>query len=333
MIEKCPRQTELERHFLTDGTPEELPDGEKAHFDGCRVCQGIWESFRKFESGMQSRVQESLRKIHPPSLEPPQRERFPGQDPLPDWFSFGRLVGALSFVMIGFMVFTFLARSKPTPSGRTPGTSLYVSRATVLEGFFLLGKDMKLSPGTTFDLTGENLSSLGKAGLHLPNDIDISASDAGFHFSDAGIVIGSGKIEVSVNRKGTAFSVRTPSVTLGVLGTRFLVDVRETGETRVEVFSGRVEARSVSKGTSKILGAGEILSVPPTGDLTPVSSALVPPDASGPFGVSASSGAAVTTPIPTVSPSPVFPVPPENGHDSGNPPPDGGGSDGIFGKN
>jgi len=72
--------------------------------------------------------------------------------------------------------------------------------------------------------------------LHGPADLEIiDANRCRLH---------SGRITARVPESAIGFTVQTPTLTVVDLGTRFGIDVAETGTTDVTVFEGRVEVRS-----------------------------------------------------------------------------------------
>ncbi|MBX2850283.1 MAG: FecR family protein [Phycisphaeraceae bacterium] len=84
---------------------------------------------------------------------------------------------------------------------------------------------------------------------------------------DNGLILMTGKLAgVCETESSKGFVVRTPTIDVTDLGTRFGVAVGHAGESVVQVFEGRVVTNSIeSAGSSRELGAGESLAFDPLG--------------------------------------------------------------------
>ncbi len=149
----------------------------------------------------------------------------------------------------------------------------------VADGSVRLPDGTTFSKGRTFTLgevSEKDLACGDPTHLKRLSDVELKLKPCQFRFIPAGIMLKTGEIEIWVHKKGTPFTARTPSAVLGVLGTRFNVEVQPNGDTRVRVSEGRVDVTSNS-GQKKSLSENEGAAIVMSGTISDLASSLAPP--------------------------------------------------------
>lgn len=158
-----------------------------------------------------------------------------------------------------------------------PGTpnvpSVELREIQMLEGSLQLPDGKQFATGSRFPLASvreKMLSCADPARVRRIDDVEMRLRPCRFRFVDAGIRVEGGGLEVWVIKSGTAFETRTPAAVLGVLGTRFDVDVSSDKTTTVKVLEGKVKVTAVNGSATRALGPGEALRVTLAGEVGPV---------------------------------------------------------------
>lgn len=276
MSKKCILSEQMLARLLERESPWP-PDAEDLeHAKNCPECA---EALKKVES-MEKTVLSDFDNVR--NELPNMKFRFPGKPTEQTRkqgisgffanlsFTGWATAGALSFIILISLVYTVYKPweipIKNEPPDATIANAIPKGHAKVIEGSFNLSTGGIAKSPETFELAGLTLTAIDRSVLHLDSGIEIAARNAIFNFNPAGIVLKSGKIKVSVPKKGLKFSAITPTAILGVRGTVFDVSHDESGVTNVEVTEGEVSVETVS-GEQKIMIAGDKLAVTPEGKI------------------------------------------------------------------
>lgn len=276
MSKKCILSEKMLARLLERESPWPPDTEDLEHAKDCPECAKVLKKVESMEKAVQSDFDNVRNELPNMKFKFPDKpaEQTEKQD-ISGFFanlSFARwaTAGAFSFIILISLVYTLYKPQGITLKNEPPDAMVISAipngHAKVLEGSFNLSTGGIAKSPETFELAGLTLTAIDRSVLRLDSGIEIAARNAIFNFNPAGIVLKSGRIKVSVPKKGLKFSAITPTAILGVRGTIFDVTHDESGVTNVEVTEGEVSVETVS-GEQKIMLAGDKLTVTPAGKI------------------------------------------------------------------
>lgn len=206
--------------------------------------------------------------------------------------SIGTFVLPVLLLLAALGAFWFVAQPRSASV-----TSVATREAQVMEGAVQVTDGKQFSAGERFGLLSvqnKTLACADSSRLRRIDDVELRLRPCRFQFVESGIRVEGGGLQVWVYKPGTPFTTQTPSAVMGVLGTRFEVDVLPDQSTTVHVLEGKVEVKAVTGGAIKQLEAGSGLRITMAGQFEaaplPQAPEQKPPEQQSPQGTQETPG-------------------------------------------
>ncbi|HCN76124.1 MAG TPA: hypothetical protein DIT13_02880 [Verrucomicrobiales bacterium] len=153
------------------------------------------------------------------------------------WLAWRPLAAAAAVALLG-MAGTLWLRTIPWPRGASATlVSADNARIVGVDGELIAGRELRLK---------ELRLETGRLEIALASGarLEMSAPVEGEFFDDMRLRLDSGGVNADVGEHGKGFTIETAAGEIVDLGTRFGVQADRSGESRVAVFSGKVEVHS-----------------------------------------------------------------------------------------
>jgi len=285
----CSRKEDLVSRLLSKENPDEAEAEDLDHLKSCPDCQQAYAQIKAFEKEMKNISQELTEwgKISWSSPSPSKKFDFFA------WFEFswGWVGGFIVLiVLVSLLTFSKIEKGSKKENLSFP-FPVSENEIKLISGSLLLDKKV-ISTGNPLKFGKQTVTCVGKTQLQISDGIFLIMDSASFRISQNELALDSGKAEIVISRKGTIFSVVTPTAVLSVRGTKFSVSV-SNGTTFVKVLEGEIAVNSIS-GEKCFLKAGKGLSISPSGSIkdeifSPTSLPPIPGDSEPKAGIGSTS--------------------------------------------
>jgi hypothetical protein len=196
------------------------------------------------------------------------------------WFgslSFSLAIPALFLLMCSLWYFTRTPSHTVIPLPMATAPTDPAAQMQIVSGIIMTAAGQPLN-SPTLPQDSRPLRCMGIVQIKISRGIYLTLDSAEFSLAPQELRLESGKAEISVPRKGTAFSVVVPTAVLGVRGTAFSVWVLPDTSTKVGVTEGEVSVISIT-GEQCSLFAGKGATILADGTVKTEDISLPPPRA------------------------------------------------------
>lgn len=250
----CKDKQNLLQQILGRDSLDELTAAEKLHLEQCEECRLELAKARKLEEKIKTFANISLEQIPLQKINLPEKTFAPQaleQGKITAFFNSLRLAylfPALAIILLAI----FLLKPNPDLSPNLPKLS---------SGYLIAKNGAKLAPGLITKFLDTPFTVPESAVIEF-SGYSIELTTAIARFSAYKVELEKGRLVAQVT-KGVPFIVKTSITELSVLGTRFVVQIRNDGANEISVQSGTVKVKNILSGEEKILGQGMQALFPP----------------------------------------------------------------------